>query len=108
MGPSEKSCKILDLMKNNDDESVDNDGDNNIIYFEKEDEKLLEFLIKYKNKSYVHCKWINYRHFVKKVDDAIKQKELNKNQDEDGDVDITKKSKKKTKNKIDGKLMNDL
>ena len=82
------------------DEISDDLDDDKIIYYEKEDEQLLEYLVKYRNKSYLHCKWINYRHLIKKVDDYLKQKELAQSRsassiDEDGDIELKRKTRKK-------------
>ncbi len=84
---------------NNDEISINNDfdGNNATIYYEEEDEELLQYLVKYRSKSYLHCKWINYRHLIKKVDDYLALK----SKDEDGDIHITKKKKNKNKTNDD-------
>lgn len=65
--------------------------------------------MKYKSLSFLHCKWIGHRHFVKRVDEALAQRQL----DRDGDSAMssgtgTKTKSTKWKSKVDGKTMNDL
>lgn len=79
------------------------DGSGFVASFEAADEVVLEFLVKYKGRSFMHCRWIGHRHFVKRVDEAVAQRAM----DRDGDSSMKSQMRPKSK-RLDAKWMNDL
>lgn len=80
---------IIAARKIKDKGEGDLDKDGSIDHFTKDDEMSLEYLVKYKSKSYLHCKWINYEDLIKTIDEYLKQRELIKSDELNSeDIDV--------------------